>query len=517
MVKIGLALLLPLALATPIWDRGVPVAPEGRPNPYALSEDEYRASIRSGRLHALNYPVTVTGILLPYVPIRRFLHSQASDPLRLLLQSVAALFTGFRSYDDVEAWLGLHPYPSQQGEGPYLVPWTGARKPEHRMGFTIIHTPQGRGFSISCAECHSENLFGRRVIGLSNRFPRANLFFFEGLKAAEQVSTDFFAWATEANPGETAMYRRFKNNARFVAAKPPVQLGLDTSLAQVALSLAKRAQNRDEPLAHRVADSKPAVWWTVKYKNRWLSDGSVVSGNPILTNFLWNEIGRGADLAELNRWLELNSDVVRDLTTAVFASEPPKFTDFFPAPDPAQVERGRRHFRQYCARCHGLYENGRVQYPSNTFVVDVGTDPARYLGMRSLQQLNDLQISRNHGIWVEPQRGYVPPPLNGIWARWPYFHNNSAPNLCAVLTRGSARPKTYWARAAVDKTRDFDVRCNGYPRRRAPEGTSEEFLYQAEGEGRSNAGHDEGIFLQNGRELMTNAEKFDLIRFLQAL
>lgn len=515
-------------MASPDWGRGVPVAPGGRPNPYNLPADQFSTSIRSGRLHALHYPVSVTGIVLPYAPIRRFLQSDSTDPLRFLLQSVATTFTGFHSYDDVEQWLGLHGYPDQEGEGPYLVPWLGQRKPTHRMGFTLVHTNQGRGFTISCAECHAENLFGRRVIGLSNRFPRANRFFYEGLKAADQVSTDFFAWATEATEGETALYRRFKMNSQFIAAKVPVQLGLDTSLAQVALSLARRARDpwaskaagvpaRGEPLASRVADSKPAVWWTLKFKNRWLSDGSVVSGNPILTNFLWNEIGRGADLRELSRWLENNTDVVRDLTTAVFATEPPPFTDFFPAPEPEQVERGRIHFRKFCTRCHGLYENGQVQYPAHTLVVDVGTDPARFLGMRSLVQLNNLQISKDHGIRVEAQKGYVPPPLNGIWARWPYFHNNSAPNLCAVLTRSEARPKTYWARPANNKAVDFDVRCNGYPRRRVPEGTPEEFLYRAEGEGRSNAGHDEGIFLRDGRELMSNVEKFELIRFLQTL
>ena len=69
----------------------------------------------------------------------------------------------------------------------------------------------------------------------------------------------------------------------------------------------------------------------LKYKTRWLSDGSIVSGNPIFTNFLWNEIGRGVDLQELEQWLKNNKKIVMELTTAVFATESPRWTDFFHA------------------------------------------------------------------------------------------------------------------------------------------------------------------------------------------
>ena len=44
---------------------------------------------------------------------------------------------------------------------------------------------------------------------------------------------------------------------------------------------------------------------------------------------------------------------------------------------------------------------------------------------------NRLKIFKDNGISLEPHPGsYVPPPLVGIWARWPYMHNNSS---CSVL------------------------------------------------------------------------------------
>jgi hypothetical protein len=333
----------------------------------------------------------------------------------------------------------------------------------------------------------------------------------------------------------------------FIEAKKPAALGLDTSLAQVALSLSKRKRDawaslatqpapRAERLRHAVADSKPAVWWNLKYKDRWLLDGSVVSGNPILTNFLWNEIGRGTDLHQLSDWIDANGATIRELTTAVFSTEAPRFTDFFSPEtmDLTRAKHGEAIFLQHCARCHGTYKKGwnlpnaaelspaqllatvHVAYAPKTFVVDVGTDPSRYLGMSSLVQLNDLEISKRNGIVIEPQKGYVPPPLVGIWARWPYFHNNSAPSLCAVLTRASDRPKSYWARPANDPAADFDRACNGYPTGRAP-GLSLEYRYDTRRAGMHASGHDEGIFLKNGQELLSAADKMDLIQFLQTL
>lgn len=535
-------LVVPLLLfsvsvpAQPDWSEGATINAEGRANPYEVPDWEWPAVTRAGRRHALEYPVDVS-ILIPDRPIRRFLAAEATDPLRLVLQRVAAGLNRISSFDQFEGWLGLHAYPENEGQGPYQIPPLDGG-PSRRMGLSVVETELGSGFTISCAQCHSADLFGRKIIGLTNRFPRANGFFHTGLRAQSLVTPGLFRWATGATPGETLMFANAQNVLKFIGAKAPVQLGLDTSLAQVALSLAKRAPDgwatqipgapaRPEVLSTFVADSKPAVWWNVKYKNRWLSDGSVVSGNPILTNLLWNEIGRGTDLHRLADWLQRKPGVIRELTTAVFGATAPRWTDFFhPGTlDLESAQRGEKVFLQSCARCHGVYEKDwaradaptlRVRYRQKTPVIDVGTDPQRAQGMASLARLNDLEISKREGIRIVPQKGYVPPPLVGIWARWPYFHNNSAATLCDVLTRGDRRPVTYWARPANDPAEDFDFACNGYPRGR-PAGAGSEKLYDTRRPGLGNRGHDEGIFLKNGEELLTTQDKKDLIQFLRTL
>ena len=59
---------------------------------------------------------------------------------------------------------------------------------------------------------------------------------------------------------------------------------------------------------------------------------------------------------------------------------------------------------------------------------------------------------------LEPQDGYVPPPLDGIWATPPFLHNGSVPTLEALLD-SSKRP-TYWKRSF--SSYDYDTAALGW-------------------------------------------------------
>lgn len=546
-------LLWPLT-APAQWARDTEVH-SARENIYALSGSDWEKSVMAGRKHALIYPVNVTGLLIPYGPMKTFFNSAENDPVRRLLFTMAQTVTPFKSMREVYRWLGVHDFPAHDDErNPNPLPHLSQREKELPMGATLIESHGRQGLTFSCATCHSADLFGVKVLGLTNRFPRANDFFHEGKRVAPYINSYIFRDLLKAPEEDRLMFLDSKEAIRYVGTKQPVVLGLDTSLAQVAMSLSRRAQDayatktptswkkpRPNKLEKMIADSKPAVWWTLKYKNRWLSDGSIVSGNPVHTNFLWNEIGRGTDLKVLEKWLLDNDQKIRELTSAVFASQSPRYEKFFgvEAIDIHKAKNGQKHYQLACARCHGTYtkawdlpeagtlsdeeliQSVNLTYHKKTPVRDVGTDPGRYLGMREFADaLNSLQISRAIGTVVEPQKGYVPPPLDGIWARWPYFHNNSVPSLCALLTKASARPVTYWAGPANDKDKDFDQDCVGYPlaeKTPAEWKRNKDFFYDTRKEGLRNTGHDEGIFLKNGAEIFSSAEKMELIEFLKTL
>lgn len=535
----------------PLWERGVEIT-EPRANIYQMDVGVLEDYVIEGQKHASNYIVSSTELLIPYKPLKYFFEADINNPLKKIIFNRVKDIAGIKSFSDFEIWLGLNKFNPESAVGIYRIPNPNVDK-KLRMGTTLMQTKDGEALTFSCAACHSSSLFGKTVLGLTNRFPRANEIFVMAKKAADWVDPTVFRLATKATEGETRMLKQSLDISHDIGAIKPLVKGLDTSLASVGLSLVRRNPDeyatkskvyREKPrpslLDHAPADSKPMPWWNVKYKNRWLSDGSIVSGNPIFTNFLWNEIGRGADLKKLESWLDENEESMRELTAAVFATEAPRYTDFF-APEKINLSRAKRGeilFNQSCKGCHGTYEKAwnqpnayrlsrvdiikttAVHYPSQTKVIDVGTDPGRYLGIHAFaEDLNRLKISKKMQTVVEPQKGYVPPPLVGIWSRWPYMHNNSMPNLCAVLTESSKRPETYYAGEAKDPNLDFDEECNGYPLgEKTPKAwKTAEYLYDTKKVGMKNTGHDQRIFIRDGVEIFTDQDKLDIIMFLKTL
>jgi hypothetical protein len=529
-----------------------PVQVDGNKNPFQLPPGQYEAAVEKGRLHAILYPVDNTRFLPPSEPVRRVLEEKSFDPLKQLLKLVFQQVTKLKSMNDLFAWLGLHPYPKETDTGVYSVPYPNGVRPDFLMGYTPMQRNGVQAFTLACATCHSGSLFGKTVLGMTNRFPRSYSAFSLAHKFRKTMKAEVFTGFGVANREEAELLEAMGKALMSVGPKSPSALGLDVSISFTSRGLARREpdewaslspyyEKNPRPDWHdkNVAESKPPVWWNVKYKNKWGPDGSFVSGNPVFTNILWNEIGRGADLRDVDAWMDNNYEKYIELTTAVFSSEAPKYTDFF-APetiDLASAKRGEQLFLESCSGCHGTYKKNwsldgsdllplkdqlqtfKVLYPSNTRVMDVGTDPWRRMGTTSVERMNQLAIQKKHRTEFKTQKGYVPQPLVGIWARWPYFHNNSVPSLCAVLTAAKDRPKYYYAGAANNPQTDFDQECNGYPvgNRTPRQWKMASRLFNTKKTGLSNAGHDEGIFLKAGREIFAPSDKKDIIQFLKTL
>ncbi|WP_127717119.1 hypothetical protein [Halobacteriovorax sp. HLS] len=537
------------------WSRTATLAKgENRENIYNLEQSKLEKLSHKGYLHALQYPVTVTGLLVPYDPLKNFLEADEVNPLRRLVTKLAKKKVGFNDMDEMYSWLGANSYNDEDATGIYRIPYPNGEKPDFPMGVTLMETARGTGMTFSCATCHSANLFGTTVMGLTNKRVRANEFFHMAKKTVPLIPSRLFKVSTRATEDERLMFKRTKYNLNSVGVVVPQVVGLDTSLPQVALSLSRRNLDeyatknkflekfpRKNELEHFVADSKPAVWWNLKYKTRWLSDGSIVEGNPILTNFLWNEIGRGTDLKKLEKWMQDNTETIKELTVAAFSTKAPRWTDFFDVEtiDLEVAKRGEVVFKKRCAECHGNYEKAwnlpnaheldavellettLVDYHKKTPVKDVGTDPQRYQGMKYFaKRLNDLKISKWMKTTVVPQKGYVPPPLVGIWARYPYLHNNSIPNLCAFLTRADKRPKKFVQGPADNRETDFDSECVGYPVGDAiPKEwwKDKDAIFDTTKPGLRNIGHTKAFIDKDGNELLTPTQKRELIVFLKTL
>ena len=121
--------------------------------------------------------------------------------------------------------------------------------------------------------------------------------------------------------------------------------------------------------------------------------------------------------------------------------------------DESLASRGKSVFSHRCTECHGTYDadETREMYPGRIVPIEtIGTDPVR------LGALTPYQRRAYSASWfgqygkdqvVADPGGYVAPPLDGIWASAPYFHNGSVPTIWHLL-HPSERP-TVWRRTDI--------------------------------------------------------------------
>ncbi|HMJ12008.1 MAG TPA: hypothetical protein VK524_11375 [Polyangiaceae bacterium] len=260
--------------------------------------------------------------------------------------------------------------------------------------------------------------------------------------------------------------------------------------------------SRYDPLALIVAPSGGSVdfpiWWNVGHRTRRFHDGSFAMDNarPVMGFFM--PISSAAHLADIpfgREWIEKYDQDVQLWLESLQAP-------VYPGPiDTALAEKGAKLFHNKdlwapelenrvprpnggngsCSTCHGVYAprfvhdtkyldrpelEGIAAHVVPLHVID--TDAAR---MRSLNE--GLKQNMKWTWWaygtvdtpgkcfgvVEPA-GYLAPPLYGVWATAPYFHNGSVPNVWEVL-KASDR-KQIWRRVSAPKPANAPNAVMGY-------------------------------------------------------
>jgi hypothetical protein len=147
-----------------------------------------------------------------------------------------------------------------------------------------------------------------------------------------------------------------------------------------------------------------------------------------------------------------HEDDFRDVHAYLSSLRPPKYPGVI---DQALAEQGRGMFAQNCAECHGTYGDDWT-YPNRRIpIAEIGTDPVRLkaLSVEGRRKYADSWFahggeSSEQTTEIDPD-GYVAPPLDGIWASAPYFHNGSVPTLWHVL-HPEQRP-TIWLRTTDER------------------------------------------------------------------
>jgi mono/diheme cytochrome c family protein len=183
-------------------------------------------------------------------------------------------------------------------------------------------------------------------------------------------------------------------------------------------------------LAHHDMDAPP--WWHYAKRRSLYADGFAAQGHrPLMQFLLVKENGP-------ERFREWEAEF-REIEAWIAALEPPAWSGPI---DQALAATGESVFVSHCAECHGSY-GGDELYPERLVpIAEVGTDRVRLdsLSAAARRALNDSWFG-HFGADAEADglrdreepRGYVAPPLDGIWATAPYFHNGSVPTLWHVL------------------------------------------------------------------------------------
>ena len=212
-------------------------------------------------------------------------------------------------------------------------------------------------------------------------------------------------------------------------------------------------------------------------------------------------------------------DLCRHSSVSSGPFESPKYPF---AIDHSLAQQGESLFRANCTRCHGVYGE-HWTYPNKIVPIDeIGTDPQRYLGIAGtfVRYYNQRWFGKEKPGWLVDEMqakvtaGYQAPPLDGIWATAPYFHNGAAPTVYHVLN-SSARPTRFTRSFGTDREA-YDASLLGWKFTSVvdtPGDTSSALprrVYDTTKPGRSNRGHTYGDHL-------SEADRMAVIEYLKTL
>jgi len=202
----------------------------------------------------------------------------------------------------------------------------------------------------------------------------------------------------------------------------------------------------------------------------------------------------------------------KDILAYLKSIEAPKY----PLPiDRKLAAEGEHVFNKSCSVCHGSYgADGKC--PNKVIPLDVvGTDPLRLtkLTKEFRDYYRQSWFGKGGESGYEYPTGYVAPPLDGVWASGPYFHNGSVPTVYGVLT-AEARPK-YFRRVGGAKEYDsknlgLKVETLGAPAPKDAPGEARRRVVDTTLPGLSNQGHPFGFKL-------SEKEKRQVIEYLKTL
>lgn len=370
---------------------------------------------------------------------------------------------------------GLHPAPYDNGKYPMGL----------RPGQLLVF----KGLTTDCMMCHGGSILGKSYVGLGNASLDIHAVF-EELNRASGMSGKlphtFSNVRGTSEAGSMAVYL-------FTYRNPDLSIRFDRHKFEI----------KDD-----MCEDVPA-WWLLKKKKTMYHTGSANSRS--VRSLMQFMLTPDNSLAVF----EKEEAAFRDIQAYLLSLEAPKYP--FPV-DAKLADAGHKLFTKNCAKCHGTYGEDWT-YPNKVIPLkEIGTDPARYFGLPpKLGELYDASWFAQEkpvGHKTIVTDGYQAPPLDGVWATAPYFHNGSVPTLYDVLN-SKGRPKIYTRSFRTDEA-SYDKKKIGWQVQTLTEmpeldnAFERRKIYDTTQPGRGNQGHTFG-------DELTDDQRWAVIEYLKTL
>lgn len=351
-----------------------------------------------------------------------------------------------------------------------------------------------KAVTSDCMMCHGGRLFGKSYIGLGNTSLEIEGLFTElaGMRSeSNELRPILFPFTNvrgTVEAGAMAVYLFSIRNTDLSIRTKPLDLGLKADLCE---------------------DVPP--WWHMKKKTRLYYNGSNDARSVrTLMQFTLSPF-------YLPSMIKANEPAFRDIQAYLKTIEAPKY----PGPiDRALATQGQGHFTRHCSSCHGTYGD-KWTYPNKLIPLeDIGTDPSRVMGIsdRAKDHYDQTWFAgevddEGRKLTTSNEKGYIAPPLDGIWATAPYLHNASVPTLEHLLN-SKTRPQVF-TRSYRTEEADYDHARIGWKTIEVKVDPSahpleQRKVYDTTQPGRSNRGHTFG-------DKLTETERRSLIEYLKTL
>jgi mono/diheme cytochrome c family protein len=356
--------------------------------------------------------------------------------------------------------------------------------------------------TANCLGCHAASLRGQLVIGLGE----ASMDF-----TADPTMGLAVAAMTLTNDAERAELGKLSSRLRAVAPYTRMRtVGANPADQIAAVLFAHRDPTTlawsDTPLIPLpAADEQPIpvdvpAWWLLKKKAVMFH---TAAGRGDHARIMMTASVLCVDDVDTATTIDAYFPDIRAYVLSLTAPA-------YPEPiDATLAARGRATFERTCSKCHGTYGEGG-SYPSKLVsLATVKTDPA--LASHAAQFAAPFTSWFNRSFFgklsrLEPGTGYIAPPLDGVWATAPYFHNGSVPNLAAVLDSSQRHARTRIVRGS----RAYDLAVVGGANEPAAADETGKYVYDTAHAGYGNGGHTFG-------DRLSPAERAALLEYLKTL